>query len=205
MKKIVIYLYLLSGLFNNICFAKDVKNVEACFVETPVKEYKQKTVKKHYKVYDLSITNKNTNPLLLTTNSEILFIQNDGTVIKSDDRRKIYRKSRKKDIGRYYSFALPGAIIAGGITGITFFIGAPIAAAVYVGMYLPTDKAVRTNVKISQDMFNTIILPIRMEKDKNYKTRVFIPKNIEFRKVVISNVSFDLKEMYDLTIEGQKL
>lgn len=72
-------------------------------------------------------------------------------------------------------------------------------------MYLPTDKAVRNNVKISQDIFDTNILPIRMESKKDYKTHMFVPKKIEIKKIIITNVSFDLKEMFDLAIEAQNL
>lgn len=120
MKKFVSIICLTTFLLSNIAYAKNVKNVEAYFSTTPKAEYKYKTVKKHYTVYDVNIRNNNSKPLLLSANTEVLFIQKDGTEIKSDNRRKIYRKSRKRDMGRYYGFAIPGALLAGGITGITF-------------------------------------------------------------------------------------
>lgn len=72
-------------------------------------------------------------------------------------------------------------------------------------MYAPTDKAVRTNVKISQDLFNENVLPIRMEPEKTYNVRIFAPKNQIIKKVTISNVSFDLNKKFDLDINAEDL
>lgn len=183
----------------------NILNIEASFYKTPFSEYKQKTVNKHYDVYNISITNKSKKPILLTSDTEVSFVLSNGSIIKSKNRRTIYRNSRKKDIGRYYTFALPGAIIAGGITGMTFFLGSPIAAGVYAGMYLPTDKATRTNVKISQDIFNTNSVPIKFEQDKTYNMHIYAPKGSKIKEIVFSNASFDLKEMFELRVKEQNL
>ena len=201
LKKILLFLIINYYFFNNLIYASELKNIQSSFKETTEDNYNHKTVFKHYKFYYLKIKNKNSKPLLLSSNSELFFITEDGDAILSENRRTQYRKVRKRDMGRYYWFALPGAIIAGGITGITFFIGAPVAAAVYVGMYLPTDKAVRENVKISQDLFNSNFLPIRMLPNKEYCVRILVPKELEIDKIRLTNLSFDLKNMYDLEVE----
>lgn len=203
MKKLLCLMLSVLFMLNN--FAVAAQNIETKFTKATKKEYKQKTVAKHYDVYNLEITNKNKQPLLLTTDTDVSFTLDNGTVITSETRRTMYRRVRKRDMGRYYWFALPGAVIAGAVTGITFFIGAPIGFAICVGMYAPTDKAVRTNVKISQDLFNENVLPIRMEPEKTYNVRIFAPKNQIIKKVTISNVSFDLNKKFDLDINAEDL
>lgn len=203
MKKFLCLMFSILFALNN--FAVAAQNVETKFTKATPKEYKQKTVSKHYDVYNLEITNKNNQPLLLTTDTDVSFTLDNGAVVTSENRRTMYRRVRKRDMGRYYWLALPGAVIAGAVTGITFFIGAPIGFAIYVGMYAPTDKAVRTNVKISQDLFNENVLPIRMEPEKTYNVRVFAPKNQIIKKVTISNVSFDLDKKFDLNINTEDL
>ena len=203
MKKFLCLVLSIFLVLNRLAVA--AQNVETKFTKATTKEYKQKTVSKHYDVYNLKITNKNNQPILLTTDTDVSFTLGNGAVVTSENRRTMYRHVRKRDMGRYYWFALPGAAIAGAVTGITFFIGAPIGFAIYVGMYVPTDKAVRTNVKISQDLFNENVLPIRMEPEKTYNVRVFAPKNQTIKKVTISNVSFDLDKKFDLNINTEDL
>ncbi len=203
MKKCLCVLLSMFFSLNNFVFASDL--IKTGITKTSQKEFKQKTVAKHYDIYDIDITNKNKQALMLTTDTELLFTLDDGTIVTSENRRTQYRKVRKRDMGRYYWFAIPGALIAGGVTGITFFIGAPIGFAIYVGMYAPTDKAVRTNVKISQSMFNDNVIPIRMEPETTYKARVFVPKKLKVKKITISNVSFDLEKKFDLVIDTEDL
>lgn len=203
MKKIICTFLCLLFSMNNIVFASH--NISASLSSITKEVYDQKTVSKHYNVYNLKITNNNEKPLLLTTQTEFLFTLDDGSVVKSENRRAQYRKVRKRDIGRYYWLALPGSIISSAVTGFTLFLGAPIGFAIYVGMYAPTDKAVRTNVKISQDVFNQNVLPIRMEKGKTYNTTVYIPKKLNVKNVTISNVSFDLKDKFDLVMDVEEL
>ena len=95
--------------------------------------------------------------------------------------------------------ALPGSVIGAAITGITFFIGAPLGAAIAVGMYLPTDKAVRNNVKIAQDLNVNKDLPIRFEPQKTYEIRILAPNDLNIKAVKITNASFDMKQMYNMT------
>ena len=205
MKNFGIICILSLAIVANTAFADPIENVEAVFSKVSSSEYNQKTVNKHYNVYNVAVMNKNNKPILLSSDTEVSFVLSDGTIIKSEDRRKIYRKTRKRDIGRYCSFALPGAIIGGGITGITFFIGAPIGAAIFMGMYIPTDKAVRTNVQISQDIFNTSSVPIKFEKDKTYNMHIYTPKSLDINEIIFSNVSFDLNNMYELRVKAKTL
>ena len=203
MKKFISFLMLNLFIFNNAVLANDT--VQAKFTQISKDEYKQKTVAKHYKVYNTEIKNNGTKPILLTTDTKVLFTLDDDTVVASDNRRTQYRNVRKRDMGRYYWLGIPGAIIAGGVTGITFFIGAPIGFAIYVGMYAPTDKAVRTNVKISQDLFAQNKLPIRMEPNQIYNVRIFAPKEFNIKKMTISNVSYDLNNKFDIIIKAEDL
>ncbi len=187
MKKIITAV-LLSNLLLNSAFAADVMpNVKTEMIELTKKEY------------------KNSKPVLLSANTEVDIITLDGKVIKSDSRRTQYRNSRKRDMGRYYGLGIPGAIIAGGVTGITLFIGAPIGAAIYVGMMAPTDKAVRGNVKISQDLYAKYDMPVRIEPDTDYEIRLLLPNDVRVKELKITNTSFDMKNMYDIRIPVEEL
>lgn len=210
MKKIFTTIVLLFGVLvlQNQVKANEneiIQNVNVSVLRLDEKQYKHKTVLKHYIPYSLSLNNMSDKPIMLTSSSELEMILWDGTVIKSPTRRELYRHSRKRDMGRYYGLAIPGAIIAGGITGITFFIGAPVAAAVYIGMYLPCDKAVRSNVKISQDLYTSNKMPIRLENGKDYDIRLLLPKKLDVKKVFITNVTYDMKKMYDIKIPVEVL
>lgn len=70
-------------------------------------------------------------------------------------------------------------------------------------MNLPADRAVRTNVKISQDLFNSKSLPIKFEKDETYNLLFFVPKGLPVKEIMISNVSFDFENMFDLKLEAE--
>lgn|SRR5574344_1354748 len=172
-----------------------------------ISAYSQKTVLKYYNPYEISIKNFNSKPILINAKTEIDYKLADGSVIKSQSRRDLYRRTRKRDMGRYYGLALPGALIAGGVTGITFGLGAPLGALIFIGMYCPTDKAVRTNVKISQELYNTYSLPIRLEPDTEYQVRLYIPVNTNVKTVIIKNVGFDNQKMYDIEmpLKGEDL
>ncbi len=189
----------------DILSEKDFHNIETNFRKVSPEEYDQKTVSKHYNIYEAYVKNNNYRDLLLSSDSEVFFNLRDNTNIKSENRRKIYKKVRKKDIGRFCVFSMPGAIIAGGITGFTFFLGAPIAAAVYVGMQLPTAKAVRANVKISQDLYNRYKIPIKFEEGVEYKILFFVPKDKDLQEIVISNVFFEQGKTQNLMIKAQQL
>lgn len=205
MKRFICGVLLAVLCFNSAVIAKEMPNVSASITITELENYKHKTVRKHYNVYDLKLTNNNTRAVLLSSDTELSFITDyDGEII-SGSRRHLYRKSRKRDMGRYYGIAIPGALISGCITVGTLFIGSPAAAAVFAGMYLPTDKAVRTNVAISQDMFNKNVMPSRLEPKQTYNVRLLVPKDIDLNEIVFSNVSFDLKDMYDLKIKVEEL
>jgi len=185
--------------------AVSMQNINSSARKLSQSEYKYTTVLKKYSPLDVSITNNNAKPVLLSSNTEVDFVLKDGSILKSESRRNSYRHSRKRDMGRYYGIALPGALIAGGVTGITFGLGAPLGAAIFIGMCLPMDKAVRSNVKISQDLFKGAQLPISLEPEKTYHVRMLVPKNVGIKKIVISNTSFDMRTMYAITIPVEAL
>ena len=180
---------------------KNLNNVKADDNGKVKRKYKYKTVLKYYIPYEIQITNNNTKPVLLSANTDIDLILEDDSEIKSQSRREIYKRTRKRDMGRYYGIALPGAIIAGGITGITFFIGAPLGALIAVGTFEPTNKAVRGNVDISQEMYNTGDLPIRLEHQKTYTVHFYVPKKENVKAIRINNMTLDNgKKIYELVI-----
>lgn len=181
---------------------KNLNNVKADDNGKVKRKYKYKTVLKYYIPYEIQITNNNTKPVLLSANTDIDLILEDDSEIKSQSRREIYKRTRKRDMGRYYGIALPGAIIAGGITGITFFIGAPLGALIAVGTFEPTNKAVRGNVDISQEMYNTGDLPIRLEPQKTYTVHFYVPKKENVKAIRINNMTLDNgKKIYELVIK----
>lgn len=210
LKKLLINILLVSYIAGNCTFATEsvMKGVDGSVRPVKIKTdsdtkkektYKHKTVLKHFSPYVLSVTNNNSKPIILSSASELHFLLDNGEDITSLSRRDIYRKTRKRDIGRYYGIAIPGCIIGGAITGITLFIGAPIGAAVAVGMYVPTDKAVRNNVKIAQDLNVHKDLPIRFEPKNTYEIRILAPNDLNIKAVKITNASFDMKKMYNMT------
>lgn len=154
-------------------------------------QYKYKTVLKRYIPYEVKITNNNKTPVLLNANTDIDLLLEDGSYIKSDSRRDIYKLTRKKDIGRYYGIAIPGAIAAGVITGVTFFIASPLGALIAVGTLEPTNKAVRGNVDIAQELYKNKDLPIRLEAGKSYNVNFYIPKNEYISAIRINNLNLD--------------
>ncbi len=201
LKKLCVYFIVLSFLLSsNLALAADtvLPGVKASIRPATKKEFKNKTAKKRYRPYELTITNNNKKPVLLHAETELRFVLQDDTKETSADRREIYKKSRKRDVGRYWGLGIPGCIIGGGITGITLFIGAPIGAAVAVGMYVPTARAVKSNVDVSQQLYATMDMPIRLEPDKTYKIRVLAPKHTDFKALEITNVGFDAKKMYTI-------
>lgn len=174
---------------------KNLKNVKVEIDEKgkkkKQKKYKYKTVLKYYIPYEVNITNNNSKAVLLNANTDVDLIMEDGAEVKSQSRRDIYKRTRKRDMGRYYGFALPGAAIAGAITGITFFIGAPLGALIAVGTFEPTNKAVRGNVDISQELYNSGDLPIRMESGKTYPVHFYVPKKEYVKAIRINNMTLE--------------
>ncbi len=210
LRKLLINILLVSYIAGNYTFATEsmMQGVEGSVRPVKIKTdndtkkektYKHKTVLKHFSPYLLTVTNNNSKPIILSSASELHFLLDKGEDVTSLSRRDIYRKTRKRDMGRYYWMALPGSVIGAAITGITFFIGAPLGAAIAVGMYLPTDKAVRNNVKIAQDLNVNKDLPIRFEPQKTYEIRILAPNDLNIKAVKITNASFDMKQMYNMT------
>ena len=210
LRKLLINILLVFYIAGNYTFATEsmMQGVEGSVRPVKIKTdndtkkektYKHKTVLKHFSPYLLTVTNNNSKPIILSSASELHFLLDKGEDVTSLSRRDIYRKTRKRDMGRYYWMALPGSVIGAAITGITFFIGAPLGAAIAVGMYLPTDKAVRNNVKIAQDLNVNKDLPIRFEPQKTYEIRILAPNDLNIKAVKITNASFDMKQMYNMT------
>lgn len=200
MNKLVVKILIILFSLNQCVFAENLKNISSNVKNLSNENYNEKTVLKYYTPYEVQIKNSNNYPVLLTTNSEIELILEDGTILKSQSRRDLYKRTRKRNMGRYYGLGIPGAIIGGGVTGITLFIGAPIGAAIMIGMYVPVDKAVRSNVKISQELYNTYTLPLRFDSNQTYPVRFYLPKNIEVKTIRITNVAVSENKVGEIEI-----
>ncbi len=207
MKNGLIYLLALFFLSSNVCYALEndyLPNISSEIKSLSKEEYRHKTVLKHYKPYEITITNNNSKPVLLSSNSEVYYLLSNDDVLKSESRRSIYRHSRKRDIGRSV-FVVPGSLLAGAVIGATFGLGTPLALGIIIGTMAPATKAVRANVDISQDLMNEYMLPIRFEPKETYKVRMLVPKDIVIKQIDIMNVSFDMKKMYDMKIPVEAL
>lgn len=202
MKKFLVGLLLFCLGFNSVVFAENV-NVDADFSLVPEALYKQKRVRENYKVYDVVIRNNSNLPILLSSESEIFFVLKNGSVIKSESRRQLYRKLRKADKGTYYTLAGFGKLVSKIVTYSTFGTCMSIGTGIHLALSAPTDMAIKNNVKISKELFYENPLPVKFDRESQYDITVFVPKDYDIEEIVISNVSFDMNEMYELRIKAK--
>lgn len=203
-KKIIMFLIGLELIVcSNSVYAIEnslLSNIDFSVKKLSEKSYPQKTVRKHYIPYLASITNNNGQPLLLSTNTELELVSDDGESIISENRRSLYRSSRKRDMGRYYTVTMPTSVMAWAIVGLTFGIAIPAAAVIHFVGEIPANKAVKTNVGIAQDLYSDKQLPIRFEPNKSYDVLFLLPKAKNIKGLKITNVTFDNETMFDMII-----
>ena len=206
MRKVFSILLALNIVFFNLgvtAIADQEMLVRAEFVQVLPSDYKNSNVTDKYKVYNMFIHNVSMHPLLLASDSELFFVLNDGTVFKSETRRQLYKNVKTNEMGKYRFFAKPGAFIANVVTWVTFSLAAPLGVGILIGTSAPAEKAAAENVNISQELFNRNCLPIKLDPDSQYNVRVLVPKKFDIDEIVITNISFDLVNMYELRIRAR--
>ena len=48
-------------------------------------------------------------------------------------------------------------------------------------------------------------MPVRIEPNTDYEVRLLLPNDVRVKELKITNTSFDMKKMYDLTIPVEEL
>lgn len=170
---------------------KEIKDFEVEVKLQTKDQYQFKKVNQKYDSYLITFTNKNDKALLLTTGTSLEFITKDNQELISESRREIYRKTRSKDVGKYFGFALPSSAIAGGIIGLTFGLGTPVAIGVIILGCMPTKKANMMNSEFANDLYIARKLPLRMNPNETYQIRVLVPKQTPIKSIVFTNLVFE--------------
>lgn len=182
---------------------KPIKDFEAEVKRQTKDQYQFKKVNKKYDPYLVTFTNKTGKTILLTTDTGLEFVTKGEQKVVSESRREIYRKTRSRDIGKYYGIALPCSAIGGGIIGITFGLGTPVAIGVILLGMLPTAGASKVNSNFANDLYIARKLPLRMTPDETYQIRVLAPKQMNIKDIIFTNLVFENDKSnikYDLVI-----
>jgi len=151
-------------------------------------QYQHKKVLKKYDSYLLNIENKTNKAILLTSESTVLYVNNNGETLENETRRDIYRKIRRKDIGKYYSIGLPCIAVGGLITGATFGLGIPVAIGLGIIGTRPANKATKENYQLAYELYQSRSLPLRFEPKELNQILLLIPKGESINKIIITNV-----------------
>lgn len=178
-----------DNLKNTVLIDKNnIENVKKSAKKLSKKEYKRSTVFKYYTPYEITFKNTNEMPILMTTDTEVEFVKQDGSIIKSSTRRDIYMRTRKRDRGRHYALAIPGIFLGTAVSVGTFMLGTPIGYGIYRAMQYPVIKAGRTNVMISQDLYSNHGLPLRFEPGIEYPIYFYPPEKTDIKSVILKKV-----------------
>lgn len=166
-------------------------------------QYPHKKVLKKYEPYLINIVNKNKKPILSTSNSSIVLLDENNKVIEMESRRKIYRNIRRKDIGKYYALGLPTAALGGAIIGFTFGLGTPVAIGLWIIGERPARNAAKENYEIALEFCQTRSIPLRFEHDEIEQILVLVPKNERFSQILVTNVMYEKEnKKFDLVINN---
>lgn len=207
MRLCIILILILSFLIQPcVVFAlenKEIKDFEAEVLLQTKDQYQFKKVNKKYDPYLVTFINKSDKTILLTTDTRLEFITKGEQKVSSESRREIYRKTRSRDMGKYYGIALPCAAIGGGIIGITFGLGTPVAIGVMFLGILPAANASKVNSDFANDLYTARKLPLRMLPDETYQIRVLVPKQMNLKNIIFTNLVFEHDKThtkYDLVL-----
>lgn len=171
--------------------------------------YQYKTVLKHYQPYYIGFVNNNDKPVYFNVKTEIKYIGTNGKEYTFPDNKLVYKKARKRDVGRYCWVALPCAAIGGGVIGITFGVGFIAGIGIAVAGFIPALQAAKYNSKVASNIYIENKTPLSLEP-KQYQTMyVFLPKkqNVAIDKIIITNLTLKDSKTFDLTIpllQGEK-
>lgn len=170
---------------------KEIKDFEAEIKLQSKDQYQFKKVYKKYDPYLVTFTNKTDKTILLTTDTIVEFNTKDDKHFASESRRKIYRKTRSRDIGKYCGITLPCCMLGGGIIGLTFGLGIPVALGVFILGVVPVANANKTNSGFAQDMYVARKLPLRMSPNETYQIRILAPKETKIQNIIFTNLVFE--------------
>ena len=167
-----------------------------------VEGYQYKTALKHYQPYSIGLVNDNDSPVLFNAKSELKYIDLNGKEYIFPDNKIVYKKSRKRDVGRYFWVSLPCAAIGGGIIGITFGLGIVLGIGVTVAGFVPVSSATKYNSNIASDLYIENKIPLALEPKQFQMLYVFLPKKemVKIDKIVITNLSMKNSKPFDITI-----
>lgn len=164
--------------------------------------YQYKTVLKHYRPYSIGLVNDNDSPVLFNAKSEIKYFDTKGKEYVFPDNKTVYKKSRKRDVGRYCWVALPSAAIGGAITGITFGLGIVAGVGIAVAGFIPCLSAAKYNSTVANNIYRENKIPLSLEPKQYQMLYVFLPNKdmVQIDKIVITNLSMKDSKMFDITI-----
>jgi len=206
MKRNVLFFILIVFLFQpGMVLAMDnaqLKNFDSEFKRQSKDQYPYKKVNKKYDTYLINLVNNNDKTVIICADTELDFLLDDNAKVTSETRREIYRKTRSKDIGKYYWIGMPCSAIAGGIIGLTFGLGTPVAIGVMILGTMPSTKAAKINADFAKDLYTARKLPLRFEPHQLYQVRIFTQKGKKVNKLILTDLSFenDFSKKYDLEL-----
>lgn len=206
-KKLCIALLLLLFCIQaNVTFACEINNINYYVKLLDKEQYPHKKVIKNYEPYLLTLVNKNKSSILSTADSTILFFDAKGNTIISETRRDIYKKIRRKDVGKSYSIGIPCAMVSGAIIGFTLGIGTPIAIGVGILANRPAQKAAIENYQIAKEIYQSRGLPLRFEPEEINQILLLIPKKDKPFKISITNVIYEknTNQKFNLVVDLAK-
>lgn len=196
MKKIFSVLILLCFLFiQNVVYARDIK-----IYADRIDDYSMKTVTKKYIPYSLTMVNNDKDTLYFSAKSEVKYETESGEIKALLDDEDFYKKVRKREVGRYFWVALPSAAIGGFITGASFFLLAIPGIGIAIAGNIPYINAIKYNSKIAQDFYIDNGIPLNLNSGNVKNTYVFLPKDENVKKIIITNVSTKNSKQFDLEI-----
>lgn len=202
-KFISIYLLLSFYMFTTPVVAMNNSMFDYEIQRLSKDQYQHKKVLKKYDSYLLNIENKTNKPILLTSESTVIFVNNNGETLENETRRDIYCKTRRKDVGKYYSIGMPCIAIGGFITGATFGLGIPVAIGLGIIGTRPASKATKENYQVAYELYQSRGLPLKFEPKELNQVLLLVPKEEIIDKIIITNVvkeKSDKKFNIDLNI-----
>jgi len=175
------------------CFANnptDNFNVQAVLLNT----FPQEKVNKKFKPIYVTIINNNSEPVLLTVDTETYYY-NGPKKEKFPDFEYILKKSKKNEKIRAWS-TMPVAVLGGTVLAVGSFGLLCFAPAILcVGSVLYTQGAEYHNNAIVKTIFVENGLPIRFEPKQKVESVLLMPRKMNVDEIEITNLSL---------IDGQK-
>lgn len=180
---------------NNSAFGANIK----VYAEK-TEGYSFKTVSKHFQPYTLTFINNEKESIYFSSKTEVKYEDTNGLQYSAANDDQVFKKSRKREVGRYFWICLPLSATAGFITGASFFILAIPAIGIAIAGSLPYISAAKYNSKLAQDYYINNPLPLCLKSKVLNSAYVFLPKTANPQKIILTNLSTDNKKFFDLTV-----